>query len=233
MEMTKTNKIIISAVAVIILLAVYISFDKRSKNESVDEPIITEETATITDSTNGIKTTGTGSYTIEQVGFDEPKPLPPAPDLNRTIVVYPGTIVSPEAKDLSATKILDIQNKLKTDPKNFELWINLGIYQKMAGDYEGAVLSWRYTRALFPNDYISVANLGNIYAYYLKDNGMAETYYKEAISKGPTQAYLYTQLAEIYRDIFKDLDKARAIVDQGLAKVPNDANLLQLQQLLK
>ena len=81
-------------------------------------------------------------------------------------------------------------------------------------------------------NFIAFADLGDFYAYFLKDNLKSEVYYKLAISIDPKQAYLYTQLADVYRYFFKDLDKARAIVDQGLQKVPNDPNLLQYKAAL-
>ena len=105
--------------------------------------------------------------------------------------------------------------------------------QKAGGDYQGAIISWKYASRLAPTDFISLANIGNLYAYFLHDNAQAEIYYKQAIAKGQTQAYLYTQLAEIYRDIFQDLDKAKSIIDQGLSKIPNDPSLLQFKESLK
>lgn len=232
MELTKTHKIIISAIVVIVLLGIYIVFDRKSNKEINNTNDIS--TASSTDSTGKINTQGTGGYTIEQVSVEETKVKPePVPDLNRVSVSASGAMVSPEAKSVAVEKIKTLQAKLKENPTYVEAWIDLGIYQKMAGDYEGAVISWKYASKLSPTDYVSVGNLGNLYAYFLKDNAQAEVYYKQAISKGSTQGHLYTQLAEVYRDVFKDLDKARAIVKQGLTKIPNDPNLLQLQASLK
>ena len=118
-------------------------------------------------------------------------------------------------------------------PGHFQSCIYLGINQKAAGDYQGAISSWKYASYIVPDDFISLANVGNLYAYFLKDNAEAEVYYKEAIGKGPLNEYLYTQLAEIYRDIFKDLGKARTIVNQGLSQLPGSQNLLQLKESLK
>ncbi|MFA5888950.1 MAG: hypothetical protein WCW47_03425 [Candidatus Paceibacterota bacterium] len=230
MQLTKNHKIIISTAIVIILLGIYITFDKKSK-QITENKIVGTTTATTTNNTEtGIK----GNYKIEQVPITESKEVPqPIPDLNREPVLYSGAIISPEAKTLAVEKIKSLQTTLKNNPANLFAWIDLGIYQKQAGDYSGAVLSWKYAVKLSPADYVSPANLGNLYAYFLKDNTQAEIYYKQAISKGSTQAYLYTQLAEIYRDIFKDLNKARIIVNQGLSKIPNDPNLLQLQTSLQ
>ena len=237
MQITKTHKIIISIIALAILLGIYVFFDRKSRSTE-EVPVITNEATTTTPTkTTTTKTTtgvsnieGTGNYTIEQVGGGND--FGPVPDLNRKVTVSTGVAVSPEATAMATDKITALQGQLKTNSSDFKAWINLGIYQKMAGDYQGAVLSWKYASRLAPADYISLSNLGNLYAYFIKDNGQAEVYYKQAINNGPTQVYLYVGLVEIYRDIFKDLDKARAIVDAGLSKIPNDPNLLQLKSSL-
>jgi hypothetical protein len=231
MQLTKTHKIIISIIVIAILLGIYITLDKsKMANKTID----TIQFATTTDSTGKVNTQGVGSYKIEQVPISDTTSIPkPIPDLNRETITATGAIINPEAKAAAIEKIKLLQTQLKNNVRDLQSWLDLGIYQKMAGDYEGAILSWKYAGKLSPTNYISFANLGNIYAYFMKDNAQAETYYKEAISKGPTQSYLYTQLAEIYRDIFKDLNKARAIINQGLSKIPNDPNLLQLQTSLK
>ncbi len=54
-------------------------------------------------------------------------------------------------------------------------------------------------------------------------------YYKQAIAKGPTQINLYMQLIDLYRYNMQDTAKALAVVNQGLVKLPNNANLLQLK----
>lgn len=229
MNLTKTHKIIISIVSVLILFGIYVLIDKRSKNneEKKDENVNIATTTDINLKTN------TGSYKIEQIPISGNNvATEKVPDLNRRIIVTAGAIVSPEAKKLSTEKITELQTRLKANTQDVLAWLDLGMYQKMAGDYEGAAISWKYVTKISPTDYISRGNLGNLYAYFLKDNGQAEVYYKEAIVKNPTQVYLYTQLAEVYRDIFKDLNKAKAIIDEGLTKVPNNPNLLQFKALL-
>jgi hypothetical protein len=103
----------------------------------------------------------------------------------------------------------------------------------MAGDYEGASISWRYVSSVSPADFISQGNLGDLYAYHIKDKNLAETYYRKAIQNGPTQVYLYTQLSDVYKNVFKDLVRANAIIDEGLKKVPSDKTLLQYKSNLQ
>lgn len=241
MQITKTHKIIISAVVVVLLVGGYIFFDRRSKAVEVlktDDSSATTTTNTTTDS-NGTATgniyniEGSGNYTIEQVYGNEGAGVPqPVPDLNRKVTVSSGVVVAPESSKIAAEKILSLQQSLKVNTADLKAWINLGIYQKMAGDYAGAVLSWKYAGRLSPTDFVSRGNLGNLYGYFLHDSVQAEVYYKEALKLGPTQAYLYIQLAEVYRDVLHDITKAKSIIEQGLSKIPNDKVLLDFQAKL-
>jgi tetratricopeptide (TPR) repeat protein len=233
MQMTKQNKIIISAVAVVVLLGVYILMDRRSK---VDEgaPQVTDGTISTTTSVGDIKVTASNpNYTIKQVQLNEGKTLPqPVPDLSRP-VTFGNVSLMAEEKTAVTAKITQLQTELKKDANNPSAWLDLGVYQKMTGDYQGALISWEYAGKLIPENYIPWANIGDLYAYYLHDNAKAESYFKKAIANGPTQSSLYVRLAEMYRDVLSDTAKAKAIVEQGLVKIPNDPNLLQLQASLK
>lgn len=232
MQVTKTHKIIASLVAVAILFGGYIILDKNNKEKIAEAPnqIVV---ATTTDGTINIESNDSG-YTIKEVPINQGNSLPqPVPDLNRPVTKSSIAIVSESDLSIATPKIKELQSLLKNTPSNFPAWLDLASYQKMAGDYEGAVLSWQYAGKLAPRDYISLGNLGNLYAYYLKDNAKAELYYKQAISRNPMQSYLYAQLAEVYIDVFKNIEKARAILDQGLSKIPNDPNLLEFKASLE
>ena len=233
MQITKTHKIIISALVVIILLGIYVLFDRESKKENETNITDTNQTATTTDSSDESDTQGV-TYKIEPMPTNTGKVIPkPIPDLNRPVTKSPMANVS-ESDVLRATaKIKEFQTALKSDPSVFVNWLDLASYQKMAGDYDGAIISWTYASKVIPTDYISLANIGNLYAYYLKDNAQAEVYYKMAISRGPTQPYLYSQLAQVYIDFFKDTTKAKAIIAEGLSKNPNEPVLLEFQESLK
>jgi tetratricopeptide (TPR) repeat protein len=233
MEMTKRNKIILSAVVVLILLAIYIMFDRQSNTGTIDnEPLATTTTNAIGSST--VTTTNSGNYTIEQVPLEEGAGVPqPIPDLNRPIVVSSNAMTTAEATASARPVIINLQASLKKNPADFASWINLGISQKEAGDFEGASISWIYASKLAPNDYIALGNLGDLYAYFIKNNTMAESYSMQAIAKGSTQPHLYIQLAEVYVNLFNDKAKAKAIIEEGLLKIPNDPNLLQIKASLE
>ena len=241
MEITKTPKIIGSIVVLVILLGLYIAFDRNLRNRQNQTGKTDQTIATSTDS-NQATTSGAihvnapegVGYTIEKVPTTESGDVSkPIPDLNRPITLSSGAIILPEAKVLATEKVKSLQNLLRNNPSDLSAWLDLAMYQKMAGDYAGAVISWHYATKLAPYSYTAFGNLGNLYAYFLKDNAKAEMYYKEAISKGQTQGYLYTQLAEVYRDIFYDKVKALAITNEGLSKITNDPNLLQIKASLE
>lgn len=225
---TNRNKIIAIVVLVIILISTYFIFDKKSEVSTNNEQIAT----TTTDGTGSVSAQGQGGYTIEPVEFEDTLPKP-IPNLNREVSVSVGAIITPEATASATPKIKSLQEILKKNPADFNSWISLGIHQKQAGDYEGARISWEYASKLAPSDHISLGNLGNLYAYFIKDNTKAESYYKQAINRGPTQVNLYVQLAEVYVNFFSDKSKALAIINQGLTKVPNDPSLLQVKASLE
>jgi len=230
MQFTKIQKIMTSGIIIAILLGAYIIFDRR--HNEVDESISKDDMATTTIMTKdgAINIVGpSGSYTIKQVPEEKNIPIP---DLNRKVIFGSGVTLSLDVRKILADKIVALQTSLKKDSKNITTWIDLGIYQKQIGDYDGAILSWKYASDI-SNDFVSLYNLANLYAYYLKDKGLAEVYYKQAIARGPTQVYLYTQLAEAYRDVFNDLSKARAVIEEGLKKNPNDKTLLEFKENLK
>ena len=105
MQITQTHKIIISAVVIVLLLGIYIIFDRKSKQETentIADVTQSTTTPTTTDSGTGI----TGGYKIEQVPIESGKGVPkPIPDLNREPVLSSGAIISPEAKTLAVGKI--------------------------------------------------------------------------------------------------------------------------------
>lgn len=237
MQLTKKHKIIISVIILAILLGLYIALDRKSQDGLDKYKGFDSGVATTSDTNTNQNEMG---YTVEQVQVEGDTVAPkPIPDLTRPLCPIDKTTnqmvcnsISPEVQKVVEKKVFDLKEKLTKEPTFIGGWIDLGIYQKMALDYTGTVESWKYASRLSKNDYISLGNLGNLYAYYLKDNAMGESYYKQAIANGPTQTYLYIQLAEVYRDIFKDNAKALALIDSGLVKIPNDPSLLEFKKTL-
>ena len=135
--------------------------------------------------------------------------------------------MSEDAKRIVTAKIQDLSSQLKKDSDNLENWLVLGVYRKTIGDYEGAREVWEYASAIRPQNSISFNNLGELYAYQLKDNAKAEENYKKAIENDPSAIYIYRNFFDFYRYFAKDTAKARAILEQGIAANPTTSSDLK------
>lgn len=221
------KKIGIGLLVLVVIVVAYSMFDKKSN--TTEMPLTTSTTTPLG---IGVTTSGDGQYVIEQVPLDEGRtPLPPAPNIDRA-TVFSATI-SADVKKVLEEKIAELKSVLKKDPTLFASWIELGTYHKIAGDFEGAKIYWQYAGVLGPNNFVSFANLGDLYAYYLKDVAMAERMYLKAIENAPRQTSLYISLATVYKDVSKDMDKAKKIIERGLSVAPQDKSLLEFQKTLQ
>lgn len=139
--------------------------------------------------------------------------IEPIPDLERKIVF--GDDFSEQEQQIMTNKIDELVQRLKDDPTSLEDWLYLGLNRKMIGDYEGAKEAWEYAKLVSPDNFVVRGNLGDLYAYYLKDNEKAELNYKEALERGPSQVYLYFKTVEFYRDFLNDISKAKEVAQTG------------------
>lgn len=156
--------------------------------------------------------------------------IKPIPDLDREIV-FSGDF-SEDARQMMTEEIETLSQNLKNDPTVFSDWLYLGLNRKAIGDYEGVKSAWEYAKLLSPTNFVVRGNLGDLYAYYLKDNQKAEENYLRALEMGSTQIYLYFKTAEFYRDFLKDNQKATEIIQKGLEISPNSPELQSLLQSL-
>ncbi len=174
-------------------------------------------TGTSTVSIGGVEFEGDPEAKVELVTI-------PLPDLNRPVSA--NNLPEPARSD-TLTKIKNLQTKLKADSKDYNAWIDLGIYLKETEDYEGARLSWEYAAALVPSQSLAFINLGTLHTYYIHDNAKAEEYYLEAVKVEPKLGYTYHQLYELYRLVMKDDAKAKAILRVGIAAGATDSDRMQ------
>ncbi len=226
------KKIIITFIVIVCALGLYFVLRTRTPRAPLDTASVSETATTTSTRIGDVTVTTPSGYTISQVSIDEKKSSAQAPSLT-TPIVFGVVSLTPEVKEIVSKKITDIRSTLIKDPKNISGWVNLGIYQKMAGDYLGAIASWKYVTQISSNDFVSRGNLGDLYAYYVHDNALAEMYYSEAIKAGPTQEYLYAQYALMYRDVFKDTEKALRVINDGLKKIPNSTVLMDIKTQIK
>ncbi|MFH1402204.1 MAG: hypothetical protein ABIG87_01090 [Patescibacteria group bacterium] len=242
--MNKKN-ITSSVFAALLLTALwfYIYQDLSDNQNNQAENVNNELVATSTSLINGvslglegdnevvIKTINEDLPQISQEEQQKPEIIKPVPDLDREIVF--GDDFSEEAQQIMIDKMETTSQELKNDPTDFSNWLYLGLDRKAIGDYKGAKLAWEYAKLLDSYNFVVRGNLGDLYAYYLRDNKKAEENYLKALELDPSQVYLYYKTAEFYRDFLEDIQKAREIVQKGLDLSPNSAELQSLIESLK
>lgn len=143
--------------------------------------------------------------------------------------------LSPDVQSVLRTKEEDLISQLKQSPDRADLWLKLGVYRKIAGDYIGAAEAWNFVATNQSSlSYIAYGNLGDLYMNFLKNYPKAEANYKAAIALQPTFIDYYRDLFTLYTSFYKTNTSAAAdIVAQGLTANPNNPDLLQLQKQLK
>ena len=162
---------------------------------------------------------------VEEISNDTPKPTIPPPDLTRKVVIT--AVMSEESKKQALEKIAEIIKSLKTNPDLFENWVELGAYMKLIGDYDGAVIYWKYAAVIRPKSFIPLANLGDLYLFNIKDTAKAEQSYISALMVGPDQSMVYEKLSELYRYFLKDDTKAKVALQDGINKNPSASDRLK------
>lgn len=226
--MEKNKNLITSIIAVLVLAggAFWYIADDLSGVKEYNE--VSEIGTTTTDNT-GVVTDGERDYAIETIPITND--LPSAPNLNRGITF--DASFSEDARLAATQNINELVSTLKKNVNNLDAWINLGTYRKIIGDFEGALQAWEYAGKISPQNSVSFSNLGDLYGYYLKDNQKAEENFLRAIKNSPNDIYLYFKTVEFYRDVMKDTEKARDIVQQGITANPDSQDLKALLNSLK
>lgn len=193
------------------------------------QDIVKQRTSNTVDN-NGVGVEGTGDFKIEQIPIEDKT----ARDLILRILDRPINIpadLPEDARKIAREKIEKLIAELKQNPNSFDSWLELAIYRKMISDYEGAREIWEYTSQMAPNDAISFNNLGDLYAYYLKDSVKAEENFLKALKNGADQVYIYRNTHDFYLNVVKDKAKAKKILEDGIKANPGSSQ--DLQNLLK
>ena len=230
----RNKTIIITAFLIIIGLAGYFIYNDFFIQKTEKEK--TGNTATSTNNTEGVNLNigGEGDFKVEPIKITQKNQLNAKAIalLEREIIVASSTDSATIQR--SSEKIKELISSLKSDPANMENWLVLGVYRKILGDYAGAIDVWNYVGVISPTNSTSFNNLGELYAYQLKDNAKAEENYQKAIVNDPSAIYIYRNFFDFYRYFAKDMAKARAILEQGIAANPStSSDLKNLLETLK
>ncbi|MCK5021669.1 MAG: hypothetical protein KAR54_00265 [Candidatus Pacebacteria bacterium] len=153
------------------------------------------------------------------------------PDLDRKIVFLDD--FPEDAQQIMIDRLNTIIQDIKNNPDSYDDWMNLGLQRKIIDDYEGVKLAWEYAKYLNPDHFLVWGNLGDLYAYYLKDNIKAEENYIGAIEYGSHQIPLYFKIAEFYREFMNNTLRAIEMVKLGIEINPNSQDLKNLLESLK
>lgn len=209
------NKITASfIVAIVILLLGYYFYSDFKNGREVT--IIDNQPSQESNATSSLESVSEVSANKEVINI-------PAPSLDRPIV-YPADMPA-QIKEDNQNKISQIIKNLKANQDSFNDWIDLGLYRKLLGDYEGARQAWEYGSILRPQSPAPFSNLGILYGYYIKDAPKAEKSFLKAVENDPKGINLYFQTYDFYKDVMKDLTKAKAIIETGLKNNPADKDL--------
>jgi tetratricopeptide (TPR) repeat protein len=213
--------IIIVIGALVFIANDFYNKDTSSKNES--EAVATTTTTSIG---NGVEIEGTGDYTVNFIDSEEIIDIE-SPSLDKSIVI--SALLDAEAKAILTNNIEELIEQLRVSSDRVDLWLKLGLYYKIAGDYEGAIEAWDYVSKVGPDsvNYIAYQNLGDLYHYYLKDFPKAEQNLRIAIENDKLNTRTYAMLHELYKYSYKqNTTLVTDVLFEGLVENPNNTDLL-------
>lgn len=101
-------------------------------------------------------------------------------------------------------KLADQKNKILENPGDAQAWFAFGYTKEFLNDHEGAVGVWEKALELQPLNFVTAANLGNAYQYFLKNYPKAEEDYLKALAVRPDYTGAYRGLADLYQFNWKD-----------------------------
>lgn len=173
-----------------------------------------------------LATAGGVAYVNGLIRFDGWKPSlgkEATPDLDKDLVFAAN--FPEESREPYSQKIETARASLKANPDQGFAWLDLALLYRAIGDFESAADIWEYMTVKYPGDFTAQRNLGEYYFHTVKDYDRAEEYYRSAIESDAEQIISYMDLFEMYYYAVKDNEKATAILEEGISKVPRDQSV--------
>ena len=124
-------------------------------------------------------------------------------------------------KNQAIEKIKQINESIRANYDLDSQWLELAAYRKLIGDYDGAIEAWNFLSLIRPKNFVSYNNLGDLYAFNLKDYEKGEQNFLQSISNNPQNINAYMQLITIY-EATNQLNKIEPILLLGIKS--NSAN---------
>lgn len=205
---------VIAAVVVIIAAAGWY-FSAHNKAQAPGVNVDGAATTTDTGATGGVN----GGVSV---GVADDSTIP-KPDLNRPY--KPLASLPQSVRDNNQKLYTTAVEQLKFNPGMIAYWLQLAGLYKGANDFKGAEEVWLFVTLRWPKDPIAFSNLGDLYAYSLKQPAKAVEYWNKGIAIEPSNVRLYLALAT-YQDInLKDKAAATATLQAGLKANPGNTDL--------
>ncbi len=121
--------------------------------------------------------------------------------------------------------MIDLIKKLKIEPQNRDMWLDLAIDWKIIGDYQVSVEILNYIVILWPNDYVPFNNLADLYQFYIKNYQLAEKNWLKVIDLNPGYTDAYQNLYYLYE---QNQGEALKILLLGLKNNPKNTGFMIL-----
>lgn len=226
------NKDLQLVLGIVILLAISAFYFYQNPFANNGSPTATTTGQTV-DLTGGINVVTEDGLIIKEVKEEDiqKEAILIMPSLDREIE-FPENFPE-EAHQIMIDKINTVVQDIKNNSNSYDDWISLGLQRKMLEDYEGVELAWEYAKYLEPNRFLAWSNLGDLNAYYLRNNTKAEENYLKAIELDSQQIQTYFKIVEFYTDFLSDKEKAVSVIEKGIEENPNSQQLKDLLISLK
>lgn len=139
------------------------------------------------------------------------------------------------ASELVIKKLNESIDAIKSNYNYANPWHDLASYRKISGDNQGAIEAWNFLIKIRPDDYITYHNLGDMYAFTLKNYLKGAEYFSESIEKNPKNVDAYIQLGSILEFHLKErYAESEQLFLSGIKNNPGNVNLtLALAQYYK
>jgi tetratricopeptide (TPR) repeat protein len=208
--MDSTTRNVVTGIVVVVIIALlgYFAWHQHAA--------MTGSTATSTSSSlttaSSTSSTSTPGYTVKII----PSTNSTTPPNYAAPLAFSDTSLTADEQTQLQAQFAQTTAAIKANPTDLGSWVTLGTIRKEAGDYAGASADWTYATQIYPTDPTAYADLGDLYANYLKEPSQGIAYYRDAIKRDPTQEVtFYENLAQIYLNE-NDTADAKAVLEQGI-----------------
>jgi len=127
-------------------------------------------------------------------------PPPPTPAGYAELKGDGGVTLNPSTRKELREKFIEVVNRLKTEPENSALWVDLGSIKYSFNDFAGAEVAWKYAVDINPLADVARMNLASLYQYKTPNFPEAERHLRQVIAnRSPSVLSAYGELFDLYR----------------------------------